>query len=80
LRRAFQIAGVRSVIMSLWAVDDRAARDWMIELYRARLERKLDTAESVRSASLRTLYARRAQGASTSPLYWAAFVAAGDWR
>ena len=33
LRRAFQIAGVRTVIMSLWAVDDQAARRWMRALY-----------------------------------------------
>jgi len=80
LRRAFQIAGVRSVIMSLWPVDDRVTRDWMVALYRARLERKLDTAESVRAASLEILRNRRAGRLSTNPLYWAGFVAAGDWK
>ena len=28
-RRAFQIAGARTVIMSLWSVEDRAAMTWM---------------------------------------------------
>jgi CHAT domain-containing protein len=29
---------------------------------------------------LTVLRARRAKGQSTHPFYWAAFVAAGDWR
>jgi CHAT domain-containing protein len=59
---------------------DRAAREWMSALYRARLEQKLDTAESVRAAGLTMLRERRAKGLSTHPFYWAAFVAASDWR
>ena len=35
LRRAFQFAGVRTVIMSLWSVEDEATRQWMSALYRA---------------------------------------------
>jgi CHAT domain-containing protein len=80
LRRAFQVAGVRTVIMSLWAVEDRAARQWMLALYRGRLQRRLDTADAVREASLTVLRDRRAKGQSTHPLYWAGFVAAGAWR
>ena len=80
LRRAFQVAGVRTVIMSLWSVDDQATRQWMRALYEARLEKNLDTADSVRAASLNVLQDRRAKGLSTHPFYWAAFVAAGDWR
>ena len=80
LRRAFQIAGVRTVIMSLWSVEDQATREWMRALYQARLQRKLDTARSVHEASLSVLKARRSKGLSTHPFYWAAFVAAGDWR
>jgi CHAT domain-containing protein len=80
LRRAFQIAGARTVIMSLWSVDDQATRRWMQALYEARLARSLDTADAVRSASLAVLAERRAAHRSTHPFYWAAFVAAGDWR
>ena len=39
LRRAFQLAGARTVIMSLWAVGDRAAAQWMTELYRTAIRR-----------------------------------------
>ena len=80
LRRAFQVAGAASLIMSLWSVDDEATRAWMSALYKGRLERHLDTAQAVHDASLTLLNQRRAAGLSTHPFYWAAFVAAGDWR
>ncbi len=80
LRRAFQVAGARTVIMSLWPVDDQAARAWMGALYRGRFQQRLSTMEAVRAASLNVLRSRRARGESTNPFYWAGFVAAGDWR
>lgn len=80
LRRAFQLAGARTVIMSLWPVDDDAARQWMLELYKARFEKELDTPQSVRNAYLRVLRSRRSRHLSTHPFYWAGFVAAGDWK
>jgi len=80
LRRAFQIAGVRTVIMSLWAVDDEATRLWMQSLYEGRLTRHLSTARAVRDASIAMLSYRRTKGLSTHPFFWAGFVAAGNWR
>jgi CHAT domain-containing protein/tetratricopeptide (TPR) repeat protein len=80
LRRAFQVAGARTLILSLWSVQDEATREWMAALYRARFQEHRSAANAVREASLRTLRARRARKESTHPLYWAAFVATGDWR
>jgi CHAT domain-containing protein/Tfp pilus assembly protein PilF len=80
LRRAFQIAGARTLIMSLWSVDDEATTSWMRALYRARLQDRVTTAEAVHAAGLSVLRERRAKGQSTHPFYWAAFVAAGDWQ
>jgi CHAT domain-containing protein/tetratricopeptide (TPR) repeat protein len=80
LRRAFQVAGARTVVMSLWSVDDQATRAWMRALYEGRFQRSLSTADAVHQASLTVLRDRRAKGLSTHPFYWAAFVAAGDWR
>lgn len=80
LRRAFQVAGARTVIMSLWSVDDQATRAWMRALYEGRFQRQLSTADAVHQASLTVLRDRRARGQSTHPFFWAAFVAAGDWR
>ena len=79
LRRAFEVAGVRTLIMSLWSVDDRSTLEWMKSLYLSRAQGQ-PTAEAVRAASLAVLESRRARGKSTHPFYWGAFVAAGDWR
>jgi CHAT domain-containing protein/tetratricopeptide (TPR) repeat protein len=79
LRRAFEIAGARTLIMSLWPVEDEATRSWMKELYRERLAGR-PTAVAVREAGLRILAKQRRQERSTHPYFWGAFVAAGDWR
>jgi CHAT domain-containing protein len=80
LRRSFQVAGAGTLIMSLWSVEDEAARVWMRELYRGRWKRGLGTAEAVRNASLALLRERRARKLGTHPFYSGAFVATGDWR
>jgi CHAT domain-containing protein len=79
LRRAFEVAGAGTLIMSLWSVEDESAREWMKNLYAARLGGS-STAEAVRAASLKVIEARRRAGRSTHPAFWGAFVAAGDWR
>jgi CHAT domain-containing protein len=80
LRRAFQVAGVRTVIVSLWPVEDHLARRWMEALYTARLVRHRSTDEAVADANRATIAERRKRHQSTHPLYWSGFVAAGDWR
>jgi CHAT domain-containing protein/tetratricopeptide (TPR) repeat protein len=80
LRRAFQVAGARTVIMSLWPVDDESAHLFMRALYTARLASSHPTPEAVRHSSLEVLRSRRARGESEHPFYWAAFVAAGRDR
>ena len=79
LRRAFEIAGVRSVVTTLWPVEDEAARAWMRSLYRNRIA-GASTAAAVQAATVESLERRRAAGRATHPYYWASFVAAGDWR
>ncbi len=80
LRRAFQIAGAHTLIMSLWPVGDDATRAWMRELYTNRFVEGMSTIDSVHEASLALLTDRREKGLSTHPVFWASFVAAGDWR
>ena len=70
LRRAFQIAGARSVITSLWSVEDVSTRAWMKALYEGRFDRNRPTADAVHEASLALLRDRRSKGLSTHPFYW----------
>ena len=77
LRRAFRIAGARTLVMSLWPVDDLETKRWMVDLYEAHLGGRRNAAASVRSASRQQLLKRRAAGLSTHPFYWAGFIAVG---
>ena len=79
LRRAFQTAGVTTLVMSLWPVEDRAGRDWMRRLYEERLAGR-STSDAVRQASVGVIETRRRRGETTHPFYWGGFVAVGDWR
>ncbi len=67
----FVIAGVGTVMMSLWPVGDRTAQQWTELLYRARLSEGLDSASSAWLATKRLLERRRLQRQSTNPFYWA---------
>ena len=79
LRRAFEIAGARRVVMSLWPVPDRQARRWAARFYEEILA-GLAPAEAARRSSLRSLKDLRERQLSTHPSLWAGFVVAGDWR
>jgi CHAT domain-containing protein len=80
LQRAFRVAGARSVIMTLWPVDDDMSRRYMHELYAQRFGHGASTADSIWNASQKLLADRRAAGLSTHPWYWAGFVGAGAWE
>lgn len=80
LQRAFRVAGARSVIMTLWPVDDDAARQFMHELYTERLGHHASTADAVWGSARAMLQERRAAGKSTHPWYWAGFVGSGGWE
>ncbi len=77
MRRAFRLAGARSVIASAWAVGDESTREWMIRLYAARA-RGDAAGPAVEQACRAALAARRKDGRSTHPFYWAAFTASGE--
>jgi CHAT domain-containing protein len=80
LRRAFEVAGAGTLVMSLWPVADNDSLAWMRHLYQARLADGLSTAESIRQACTKSIEARRQAKASTHPFFWGAFVAVGEWR
>jgi CHAT domain-containing protein/tetratricopeptide (TPR) repeat protein len=78
MRRAFELAGARTVIASQWSVEDEATTEWMRALYAARARGATTGAEAVESASRAVLAARRAAHRSTHPFFWAAFTASGE--
>jgi CHAT domain-containing protein len=80
LERAFRVAGARSVVMTLWPVDDEVTRHYMHELYAQRLGQHASTADSVWNAARILMLERRAAGKSTNPWYWAGFVGSGGWE
>ena len=80
MRRAIRMAGARTVVMSLWEVDDASTADLMQALYRARFADHADVPAAMASAMTTTLAQRRAAGVSAHPYYWAAFISEGGWR
>lgn len=74
LQRAFLVAGARSVIMSLWMVDDFATQELMTNFYREWL--KDPTAENKYKAFRTAQLQLKAK--LSSPYYWGAFVIVGD--
>ncbi len=75
LRRAFRVAGVRTLIMSLWPVNDDVTHQWMTALYEARWKKQLNAPRAVAAASRQTLEDRRQKGKDTHPYFWAPFIA-----
>ena len=68
LQRAFKMAGVQTILMSLWPVDDAATQLMMTEFYR----RWIGNKESKREAFSHAQNIVKQQYAD--PKYWAAFI------
>jgi len=75
LRRALVLAGAASQVVSMWNVENDSTRQLMRAFY-GHLARSTGRAEALRQAKLALLH----QPKYEHPFYWAAFIAAGDWR
>jgi len=68
LQRAFKIAGVRYLIMSLWQVPDKQTSHLMITFYKKWLEEKMEIPEAFRAAQ------KELREAGLDPYQWAGFI------
>jgi CHAT domain-containing protein/tetratricopeptide (TPR) repeat protein len=71
LRRAFTVAGARTLVMSLWKVADEQTRELMIDLY-TRVLSGQGVADALRQAQLAI------KAKHPDPYFWGAFICQGD--
>ena len=76
LTRGFLYAGARTVISSLWRVEDKATAEFMKHFYLSLMRNGTAPAEALRYAQLKMANNQRWR----KPYYWAAFVLQADWR
>ena len=77
LQRGVQVAGARSVLTSLWAVDDEATADWMLRYYQylAKGHSRSDALGYVQND-----FRQHNNVSWRHPYYWAGWQLVGDWR
>lgn len=80
LQRAFKMAGVQTIIMSLWKVDDRATQLLMTEFYRNWIEFHQSKRDAFRNAQNAVRFYKDANGRYiyNNAYYWAGFVILDD--
>jgi CHAT domain-containing protein len=76
LTRGFMYAGAKSVVASLWKVDDAATAELMGEFYKEMFTNKLKPAAALRAAQITMSKKKNRQ----SPYYWAGFFLQGEWN
>jgi len=74
IARAFLGSGARSVLMSLWAVDDEATKAFMNMFYQCLIHGKMSASEALHHAIKKT----RESSEYKDFKYWAPFVLLGD--
>lgn len=76
LTRGFMYAGSKSVVATLWKVDDRATAELMKHFYHAMFDEGLPPSTALRKAK----EAMWQQPRWRAPYFWAAFVIQGEYR
>ncbi len=74
LSRALAVAGVPSIAVSLWTVDDDSTKELMVEFYQNWYGKGMDKAQAMRQAMLTVMKTH------AKPSDWAAFTILGEAR
>ncbi|MEM8891429.1 MAG: CHAT domain-containing protein [Bacteroidota bacterium] len=77
LGRAFTYAGARSLIMSLWEVNDESTAEIMTDFYKYLAE---GDAKSTALRKAKLAYIEKSDQLESQPYFWAAFLASGDMQ
>jgi tetratricopeptide (TPR) repeat protein/CHAT domain-containing protein len=93
VQRAFQVAGARATVASLWKVNDKATMWIMMEFYKHYLTDGKTPLEALRLAQLKAIMhpdevprgaklasERDTPGKKLPPRFWAAFTLSGSWQ
>ncbi len=75
LTRGFSFAGVQSIVMTLWAVNDNSSADLMKRFYE-KLSNKWNKSKALLEA--KTEYIQNTDIIHAHPYYWAGYVLIGD--
>ena len=77
LRRAFQHAGARSILMSLWKVPDRQT-SLLMEGFYTRWLGGMSKRDALREAALEIISGSRTERGCAHPILWGGFILVGD--
>ena len=74
LRRAFVLAGVETLVMSLWPISDYVTREMMAGYYKG-LKQGQGRGDAMRHLQINMIKRKGRE----HPFYWASFIQLGEW-